>query len=135
MKTSFPHVESYSIPAPSWLRTKPGSANLIFFAGPAPLHMDSEAFSLATITLLNQGKMPPEVLPFLNSAKAPDWNPGLILTDDFSRSTFCRGVARLYSNRARWQKSVAESLARPGSRRKHPGEIVHPFIKQNIPVR
>ena len=91
MKTSFPHVESYSIPAPSWLRTKPGSANLIFFAGPGPLHMDSEAFSLATITLLNQGKMPPEVLSFLHSAKTPEWNPGLILTDDFSPFDILQG--------------------------------------------
>ena len=39
---------------------------------------------VSTMILLNQGKMPPEVLPFLNSAGAPDWNPGLILTDDFS---------------------------------------------------
>ena len=45
--TSFPHVEAYSIPAPSWLRTKPGSANLIFLAGAAPLR--DEAFSLKTI--------------------------------------------------------------------------------------
>jgi hypothetical protein len=91
MKASFPHAESYGIPAPSWLRTKPGSVNMIFFAGPRPLHMDSDAFSLATITLLNQGKMPPEVLSFLNSAKAPDWNPGLILTDDFSPFDILQG--------------------------------------------
>ena len=91
MKTSFPHVETYSIPAPTWLRTKPGSVNLIFFAGPHPLHMDSDEFALATMILLNQGKMPPEVLPFLNNAKAPDWNPGLILTDDFSPFDILQG--------------------------------------------
>ena len=72
-------------------RTKPGSVNLIFFAGPRPLHMDSDEFAVATMILLNQGKMPPEVLPFLNSAKAPDWNPGLILTDDFSPFDILQG--------------------------------------------
>ena len=41
--------------------------------------------------LLNQGKMPPEVLPFLNNAKAPAWNPGLILTDDFSPFDILQG--------------------------------------------
>ena len=41
--------------------------------------------------LLNQGKMLPEVLPFLNSAGAPDWNPGLILTDDFSPFDILQG--------------------------------------------
>jgi len=53
--------------------------------------MDSDEFALATMILLNQGKMPPEVLPFLNSAKAPDWNPGLILTDDFSPFDILQG--------------------------------------------
>ncbi len=47
--------------------------------------------SLATIPLLNQGKMPPEVLPFLNAARAPAWNPGLILTDDFSPFDILQG--------------------------------------------
>jgi spermidine synthase len=91
MKTSFPYVETYSIPAPTWLRTKPGSVNLIFFAGREPLRMDSDEFTLDTIILLNQGKMPPEVIPFLNTAKAPDWNPGLILTDDFSPFDILQG--------------------------------------------
>lgn len=91
MKTSFPHVETYSIPAPTWLRTKPGSVNLIFFAGLRPLHMDSDEFALATMILLNQDKMPPEVLPFLNAAGAPAWNPGLILTDDFSPFDILQG--------------------------------------------
>ena len=73
------------------LCTKLGSVNLIFFAGLDPLSMDSDEFSLATITLLNQGKMPPEVLSFLNSAKAPDWNSCPILTDDFSPFDILQG--------------------------------------------
>ena len=89
LHTSFPHVEAYSIPAPSWLRTKPGSANLIFLAGAAPFR--DEAFSLKTIALLNQGRMPPEVLNFLHAAPATDWNPGLILTDDFSPFDILQG--------------------------------------------
>ena len=84
MKTSFPHVESFSIPGPSWLRTKKGAANLIFFFFSEPLNMRSPDFANATIELLNQGKMPHEVFTFLTSAKSPDWQPGLILTDDFS---------------------------------------------------
>ncbi len=91
MKTSFPHVEAYRIPAPSWLRTKRGSANLIFFAGHGRFAMASEDFSRATIALLNQDKMPPEVLPFLYSAASPEWNPGLVLTDDFSPFDILQG--------------------------------------------
>jgi len=84
MKTSFPHVETFSIPGPSWLRTKKGSANLIFFAASDPLNMRSPEFANTTIELLNQGKMPHEVFTFLSSAESPEWQPGLILTDDFS---------------------------------------------------
>jgi len=84
MKTAFPHVESFSIPGPSWLRTKKGSANVIFFAASNPLNMRSPEFANATIELLNQGKMPHEVFAFLTSAESPHWQPGLILTDDFS---------------------------------------------------
>ncbi len=84
MKTSFPYVETFSIPGPSWLRTKKGSANLIFFAASKPLNMRSPKFANATIELLNQGKMPHEVFTFLSSAASPEWQPGLILTDDFA---------------------------------------------------
>lgn len=84
MKTSFPHVDTFSIPAPSWLRTKRGATNLIFFTGIYPLNMHSADFSNITINLLNQGKMPHEVIAFLNSGELPQWKPGLILTDDFS---------------------------------------------------
>ena len=84
MKTSFPYVESFSIPGPSWLRTKKGSTNVIFFASSNPLNMHSPDFVNATIGLLNQGKMPHEVFTFLTSAESPQWQPGLILTDDFS---------------------------------------------------
>ena len=91
MNTSFPNVETYRIPGPSWLRTKRGSANMLFFAGPDRLNMASEEFSRATIALLNQDRMPPEVLPFLQHARHPDWNPGLILTDDFAPFNILQG--------------------------------------------
>jgi len=84
MKTSFPYVESFSIPGPEWLRTKKGSTNVIFFASSDPLNMRSPDFANATIALLNQGKMPHEVFTFLTSGESPQWKPGLILTDDFS---------------------------------------------------
>ena len=84
MKTSFPHVETFSVPAPTWLRTKKGSANLIFFAASKPLNMRSPDFANITIELLNQGKMPIEVFAFLTSPNYPEWQPGQILTDDFS---------------------------------------------------
>ncbi|MDT7042652.1 fused MFS/spermidine synthase [Candidatus Nitronereus thalassa] len=84
MKTSFPHVETFSIPGPSWLRTDKGSANLIFFASTEPFDMRSQDFANTTIELLNQGKMPHEVFTFLDNSPSPQWDPGLILTDDFS---------------------------------------------------
>lgn len=84
MKTSFPYVETFSIPGPDWLRTKKGSTNLIFFAALTPMNMRSSDFANATIALLNQGKMPHEVFTFLTSAESPHWQPGMILTDDFS---------------------------------------------------
>ncbi len=91
MKTAFPYVETYRIPAPSWLRTRPGSANLVFFAGSAPLDMVSEDVLRATIALLNEGKMPPETLTFLREARQPAANPGLVLTDDFAPFNILRG--------------------------------------------
>ncbi len=91
MQTSFPHVEAYRIPAPDWLRTKRGSVNLIFFAGHDPLNMTSGDVSRATIALLNRGKMPPEVLTFLRAANVSEWNPGLILTDDFAPFNILQG--------------------------------------------
>ena len=84
IKTSFPYVETFSIPGPSWLRTKKGSTNLIFFAASDPLGMRSPDFANTTIELLNKGKMPYEVFTFLTSTESPQWQPGLILTDDFS---------------------------------------------------
>ena len=84
MKTSFPHIETFSIPGPTWLRTKKGSANLIFFASSKPLNMRSPDFVNGAIELLNQGKMPHEVFAFLTSSGSPEWQPGQILTDDFS---------------------------------------------------
>ena len=84
MKTSFPYVETFSIPGPTWLRTKKGSANLIFFASMESFDMRTPDFANMTIGLLNQGKMPHEVFTFLESTKSLQWEPGLILTDDFS---------------------------------------------------
>ncbi len=91
MMTSFPHVEAYRIPGPSWLRTKRGSANLLFFAGPGPFDMASEESAMAAIALLNQDKMPPEVLTFLRDAGQSAWNPGLVLTDDFAPFNILQG--------------------------------------------
>ncbi len=91
MKTSFPHVETYRIVGPPWLRTKRGSANMLFFAGPSPFNMESEDFSRTTIALLNQDKMPPEVLTFLHDDRHPAWNPGLVLTDDFAPFNILQG--------------------------------------------
>ena len=91
MKTSFPHVETFSIPGPSWLRTKKGSANLIFFASTHPINLRSEEFATVALGLLNSAKMPPEVLSFLNAEDVPPWNPGLILTDDFSPFDILQG--------------------------------------------
>ena len=91
MKTSFPYVETFSIPGPSWLRTKQGSTNLIFFAGTQPISLRSEKFATVAIGLLNSGQLPHEVLSFLNDAEGPSWKPGLILTDDFSPFDILQG--------------------------------------------
>ena len=65
MTTSFPYIETFSIAGPTWLRTKKGSPNLIFFAATKPLNMRSSNFVNAAIELLNLGKMPVEVFDFL----------------------------------------------------------------------
>ena len=57
---------------------------LIFFAASKPLNMRSQDFANTTTELLNKGKMPPEVFSFLASVGYPEWQPGQILTDDFS---------------------------------------------------
>ena len=109
MKTAFPHVETYRIPGPSWLRTTPGSANLLFFAGSAPLNMASGDFSMATIALLNEDKMPPEVLMFLRDARHPAWNPGLILTDDFAPFNILQGSGSPATDRRRRERAAVFS--------------------------
>ncbi len=91
MKTSFPYVETFSIPGPSWLLTKQGATNLIFFASTHPIQLRSGEFVTVALDLLNDGKMPHEVLPFLNDAEDPQWKPGLILTDDFSPFDILQG--------------------------------------------
>ena len=84
MKTSFPHIETFSIPGPTWLRTKKGSVNLIFFATFKPLNMRTPDLVNTAIMLLNKGKMPHEIFAFLTSSDSPEWESGQILTDDFS---------------------------------------------------
>jgi len=91
MKTSFPYIETFSIPGPSWLRTKKGSSNLIYFAGTQPVRLRSEEFGVRALELLNSGKLPHEIFSFLNEKPGPPWKPGLILTDDFSPFDILQG--------------------------------------------
>ncbi len=91
MKTSFPNVESFSVSGPAWLSTKPGSANIIFFAGPSARGMKDPKFMAKAQEMVAKGALPAEVLPLLKSSDSPSWNPGLILTDDFSPFDILQG--------------------------------------------
>ncbi|RMH06005.1 MAG: hypothetical protein D6704_08165, partial [Nitrospirae bacterium] len=96
MKTAFPLVEVFGVAGPSWLKTKPGAVNLIFFArreGSSPT-MQTEAFRAMASKLVMQGKLPPEVLVLLTTARpnqTTEWKPGIILTDDFSPLDILQG--------------------------------------------
>ena len=91
MKTSFPHVESFSVKGPSWLPTKSGSANIIFFAGQDPITMRSPSFTAKAKQLTATGHLPSETLKLLSSSDVPRWTSGVILTDDFSPFDILQG--------------------------------------------
>lgn len=84
IKTSFPIVETFSVEGPPWLNARPGSVNLIIFAGSRKLNMRSPEFESRARSLVVEEKLPAEVLTFLTHSDAPEWKSGLILTDDFS---------------------------------------------------
>ena len=91
MKTSFPHVESFSVKGPEWLSTKPGSANVIFFAGQNPPDMNDSEFTERVQQMIAKGTLPPELMTLLGNSEPPHWKPGLVLTDDFSPFDILQG--------------------------------------------
>ncbi len=92
LMTVFPKVERFSIPGPAWLRTSPGSANLIFFAKFGELQdMRRPDFSRRALQLVKEGKMPTEVMDFLAMPPLPDWPSGVVFTDDFSPLDILQG--------------------------------------------
>ncbi len=91
IKTSFPHLTSFNVKGPPWLPTKPGSANLIFFASMEPIDIQSVEFREKVQTLVLKGKIPAEVQTLLTTSPIEHWKPGLILTDDFSPLDILQG--------------------------------------------
>lgn len=92
MKTVFPEIEAFSVPGPSWLRTKPGSVNLIFFAGlPVGKMRDPEKFQNLLNDFAHQDRMPPETLQYFQAHQPISFEPGMTLTDDFSPMDILQG--------------------------------------------
>lgn len=92
LKTGFPYVESFSVKGPSWLPTKEGSANVIFFAkAEAFAPMQGQVFQQRLLELLNAGKLSPEIVQVLYSSESPSWSSGSILTDDMSPPDLLQG--------------------------------------------
>jgi len=92
MKTVFSEIEAFSVPGPSWLRTKSGSVNIIFFAGPPIVKMrDRVKFQDSLNGLVQQNRLPPETLEYFQAHRPISFDPGITLTDDFSPMDVLQG--------------------------------------------
>jgi len=92
MKTVFPHIEAFSVPGPSWLRTKSGSVNVIFFAGPPVGKLrDREKFQGTLSDFVQQNRLPPETLKYFQAHRPISFEPGIVLTDDYSPMDVLQG--------------------------------------------
>ena len=93
MGLAFENITTYGVAGPSWLKTKKGSVNLIFFAGKPVQRMRSPQFVDMLIRHMNRNQFPPEGLEFFLSHAPVSLNPGQILTDDFSPLDLLQGEA------------------------------------------
>lgn len=83
LKTVFPLVEAYAVKSP-FKNSSPGAANLLFFAGNPVPRMTDPQFMSRVAGLIEQRKLPVEVVSLLQNRVAQPWQPGLILTDDYA---------------------------------------------------
>jgi spermidine synthase len=91
MQLAFPEVEAYAVPGPDWLKTAEGAVNLIFFGGQPVKMMKTPQFLSILSQALNQDRFPAEGLMFFGSHTPVSFEPGFILTDDFSPMDLLQG--------------------------------------------
>ena len=92
MNTVFPNIEAFSVPGPSWLKTTSGSVNVIFFAGPPVEKLrDREQFQDTLNDFIQQNRIPPETLNYFQTHRPISFEPGILLTDDYSPMDVLQG--------------------------------------------
>ena len=92
LKTSFPVVKAFNVAGPSWLNTRSGSVNVIFFAGaPVSKMHDPKQFHQTLINYVEQNRLPKETLTYFQSNAPVVFDPGIILTDDYSPPDLLQG--------------------------------------------
>ncbi len=83
MRRSFPHVESFAVKGP-WSSSPTRSENLIFFAG-AALERHTMTIIAANVSrLVEQQRLPSEVIALLAAHRTEPWEVGIELTDDYA---------------------------------------------------
>ncbi|MEW6543706.1 MAG: fused MFS/spermidine synthase [Nitrospirota bacterium] len=78
LRTVFPVIETYPI------RGARGAHNLIFFAGAPVEALRQPSFAARVAQLIEQHRMPKEVPDLLLSRRDEEWQPGVVLTDDYA---------------------------------------------------
>jgi spermidine synthase len=91
-QSAFPNMEAFSVEGPSWLATRPGSANLIFFAGANASKMRDTRFGQILKDLVDQDRLPPEALMYFSTHSPIDLDTGFTLTDDYSPLDILQGA-------------------------------------------
>jgi spermidine synthase len=81
MRRSFPSIESFAVKGP-WKSSPERSENIVFFAG-LPLEQHSLSTIVADVNrLVEQRRLPFEVIDLLGTRRTQPWEEGLVLTDD-----------------------------------------------------
>ncbi|THJ22840.1 MAG: hypothetical protein CAF45_009535 [Nitrospira sp. CG24E] len=81
MRRSFPSIESFGVKGP-WKSSPERSENIVFFAG-SPLEQHSFSHIATDVhRLIEQQRLPFEVMDLLGTRRTQPWEAGLVLTDD-----------------------------------------------------
>ncbi len=83
LKTVFPLIEAYAVKSP-FKQSSPGAANMLFFAGEPVGRMTDPQFMGHVTQLINDRRLPAEVIPLLQERIIYPWQPGMVLTDDYA---------------------------------------------------
>ena len=89
--TAFSNIETFSVEGPSWLMTRSGSVNLIFFAGASVAKMRDTEFVSTLMNFVNQQQLPVEAMTFFNRHDPIKLEAGTLLTDDYSPLDILQG--------------------------------------------